>query len=76
MTRLAQWITGFARFWYRFIIGDDWTLAAVVVVALAVTDLLKNRGVMAWWLVPLAALAAVGASLARSHSARATRSTR
>jgi hypothetical protein len=60
------WLQGFGRFWYRFIIGDDWTVAATVVVALAVTWLLHNAGVAAWWLPPLAAVAVVGASLRRT----------
>jgi hypothetical protein len=44
----------FGRFWYDFIVGDDWTIAAVVVVALAVTALLAHHGMRwVWWLVPL-----------------------
>ncbi|MDT4911780.1 MAG: hypothetical protein QOC66_908 [Pseudonocardiales bacterium] len=60
-----RWLKGFGRFWYRFIIGDDWTVAATVVVALLVTELLRLANVAAWWLPPLAAVAAVGASLRR-----------
>jgi hypothetical protein len=56
---------GIARFWYRFIIGDDWTVAATVAAALVVTWLLYTAGVAAWWLPPLAAATAVGASLRR-----------
>ena len=33
MKRLAP----FGRFWYDFIVGDDWTVAVAVVVAIAVT---------------------------------------
>ncbi len=32
----------FARFWYGFIVGDDWLVAAVVVVALAATYLVSR----------------------------------
>jgi hypothetical protein len=59
------WLQGFGRFWYRFIIGDDWTIAATVVAALVVTWLLHTAGVAAWWLPPLAAVAVVGTSLRR-----------
>ena len=47
-----SFIVGFGRFWYDFIIGDDWTIAAAVVVALLVTNLLVRAHVTAWWLVP------------------------
>ncbi len=64
-TVIMAWLTGFGRFWYRFIIGDDWTVAATVAIALAVTWLLHIAAVAAWWLPPLAAVAVVGASLRR-----------
>ena len=51
------WVRGFARFWYRFIIGDDWTVAATVAAALLVTWLLYTAGVAAWWLPPVAVVA-------------------
>jgi hypothetical protein len=62
---MLAWLKGFGRFWYRFIIGDDWTVAATVVAALVLTWLLRNAAVAAWWLPPLAAVAVVGASLRR-----------
>jgi hypothetical protein len=60
-------LAGFARFWYDFIVGDDWTIAAAVVVALVVTILLVHLQVAGavWWLVPVAVLAFLGASLWR-----------
>ena len=58
-------LEAFGRFWYGFIIGDDWTVAAAVATALAVTWLLHTAGVAAWWLPPLAAVTAAGASLRR-----------
>jgi hypothetical protein len=60
-----SWLKEFGRFWYRFIIGDDWTVAATVLAALVLTWLLRSAGVAAWWLPPLAAVAVVGASLRR-----------
>jgi hypothetical protein len=66
VTIILGWLRGFGRFWYGFIVGDDWTAAATVVVALLVTWLLHTAGVDAWWLPPLAAVAAVGASLRRA----------
>jgi hypothetical protein len=32
-----RFLKGFGKFWYDFIIGDDWKIAVGVVVALAVT---------------------------------------
>jgi hypothetical protein len=60
-----QWIKGFGRFWYDFIIGDDWTVAAGVVIALALTALLAHNSVAAWWLMPVAVVAMLGLSLWR-----------
>jgi hypothetical protein len=59
------WLRGFGRFWYRFVIGDDWTIAATIAIALVVTWLLRSVGVVAWWLPPLAAIAVVGVSVRR-----------
>jgi hypothetical protein len=63
---VVRWLVGFGRFWYGFIIGDDWTVAATVAAALVVTWLLHTVGVASWWLVPAAAVAAVGVSLHRT----------
>jgi hypothetical protein len=61
----VSFIVGFGRFWYDFIVGDDWTIAAAVVVALIVTNLLVRAGATAWWLLPLAVIVFLGASLWR-----------
>jgi hypothetical protein len=62
---ILSWLRGFGRFWYGFIIGDDWTIAATVVAALLVTWLLHTVGLAAWWLPPLAAVVVIGSSLRR-----------
>ena len=59
-------LAGFARFWYRFIVGDDWTIAAAVCLALATTYALLRLGVPAWWLTPLVIVAILGVSLRRA----------
>ena len=71
-TVILGWLQGFGGFWYRFIIGDDWTIAATVAAALVVTWLLHTAGVAAWWLPPLAAVAVVGVSLRRVSRKHAT----
>ena len=35
-------LKSFGRFWYEFIIGDDWKIAAAVIVALGLTFLLMR----------------------------------
>ncbi len=58
-----------ARFIWDFVIGDDWRIAAGVVVALGVTALLAGGGVAAWWVLPLAAALLLGYSVWRAASA-------
>jgi hypothetical protein len=54
-------------FWYDFVVGDDWRVATVVVLALALTALLVHAaGVNAWWLLPVCVFAALGWSLRRA----------
>jgi hypothetical protein len=56
MTRLWSLVRGFGRFWYGFIIGDDWTVAAAVLVMIGATYGLVHVGVPAWWLGPVIVL--------------------
>ena len=58
----------FARFWWSFIVGDDWVVAAGIAVALALVALLDHRGVDAWWLLPLALALVLAGSLRRATS--------
>jgi hypothetical protein len=62
MTRLRA----FARFWYDFIVGDDWRVAVGVGMAIALTAVLSSSGLSAWWLMPLAVVATLFASLWRA----------
>lgn len=50
-------IRAFAMFWYNFIVGDDWRVAAGVVVALAITIGLHTMHIAPVWWVVLAAVA-------------------
>jgi hypothetical protein len=68
VTLVLGWLKGFGRFWYGFIVGDDWTVAATVAVALVVTWLLQRASVPAWWLTPAAAVAVVSESLRRRRN--------
>jgi hypothetical protein len=59
-------IKAFAAFWYDFVIGDDWLVAAGVVISLALTYALSQTAVPAWWLVPLSRLVLLPVSLWRA----------
>jgi hypothetical protein len=61
-----RWARAFVLFWVDYIVGDDWTVAAVIGLALLATWGLVRAGVPAWWLLPLAVLAATAASLYRA----------
>ena len=58
-------IDRFLRFWWDFLIGDDWTVAVGVVLTLTVTALLATAGIPAWWLPPAAVVVLLGRSLRR-----------
>lgn len=47
-----RYVKSFLVFWYDFIIGDDWTVAVGVAVALAATYAVARTTVSAWWIVP------------------------
>jgi hypothetical protein len=63
-------LKGFARFWYDFLVGDDWTVAVGVVLALAVTYGLSRSGVPAWWITPAAVLILLAGSVRRNARPR------
>jgi len=63
MIRLGRWIRAFVLFWVDFVVGDDWRVAAVIALALLGTWGLVRADVAAWWLLPVAVLAATVRSL-------------
>jgi hypothetical protein len=61
----------FFRFWYDFIVGDDWTIAVGVALALGVTAFLAHDGMpSAWWLLPV--VVAVGLTWSVLRAAKAS----
>lgn len=56
----------FGRFWWEFIVGDDWRIAAGLAVALGLSALLVHEDLAAWWLLPLAVLGLLAESLRRA----------
>ena len=63
-------LNGFAKFWYDFFVGDDWTVAVGVVLALAATYALSRTGVPAWWITPAAVLILLANSVRRGGRSR------
>jgi hypothetical protein len=59
-------VLAFLGFWYDFVVGDDWTIALGVVIALVATVLLVGAGVAGWWLLPAAVVILLGWSLRRA----------
>lgn len=66
-------MTGFLRFWYDFIVGDDWRVAVGVITALALTYALSTTSIPTWWIVPATVAILLPLSLrrvARPHRPR------
>jgi hypothetical protein len=56
----------FGRFWWDFVIGDDWLVAVLVVLGIGATAIVAAAGVTAWWLLPVAVPAILWLSLRRA----------
>jgi hypothetical protein len=58
-------LKSFGLFWWDFVVGDDWRMAAGVIVLLGVASFIAHRGVPTWWLPPLGVIAVLTYSLSR-----------
>jgi hypothetical protein len=63
-----SWIVAVAKFLYEFIVGDDWTVAAAVIIGLIVSAILNVNHVAAWWLIPVIVVVMLGVSLRRASN--------
>ena len=61
-----RYVRSFCLFWWNFIVGDDWRVAAGVAVALGATYGLAHNGVDAWWLLPAVVALVLAESLRRA----------
>jgi hypothetical protein len=59
-------VAAFGRFWWDFVIGDDWLVAVLVVAAIGATAGVAAANVAAWWLLPLVVLLVLWLSLRRA----------
>jgi hypothetical protein len=67
-----RYLRAFGRFWWDFIVGDDWVVAAAVGLGLVLTGILTGLGVDAWWLLPVVVALALAGSLRRATRATTT----
>jgi hypothetical protein len=61
-----KYIRAFGRFWWDFVVGDDWRVAAGIAVALGLTKLLTAEGANVWWLLPAAVAVLLAGTLWRA----------
>jgi hypothetical protein len=62
MSRLA----GLGRFWWEFVVGDDWRAAAGVVAGIGLTAGIAASDVAAWWVLPIVVALILYLSLRRA----------
>ena len=67
-----RYVRAFGRFWWDFIVGDDWVVAAAVGLGLVLTGILTGLGIDAWWLLPIVVALALAGSLRRATRPRTT----
>ena len=59
-------IRAFFRFWYDFVVGEDWRVAVGVGVGLCVAWGLTQVDLPAWWVLPLTVAVVLWMTTARS----------
>jgi hypothetical protein len=62
MTRLRAFLAGA----WEFVVGDDWRTALGVAFALALTALLADAALAAWWVMPPAVIGLLALSVRRA----------
>lgn len=70
MNRLTRGLRNFGAFWWDFIVGDDWVIAAGVIAALAATVALATSSFPAWCALPIAVTFLLATSLHRATRRR------
>jgi hypothetical protein len=69
----VRYLRTFIRFWWDFIVGDDWRLALGVLATISAVSVLADHGADPWWLLPPAIMGLLAASVsvaARKPGAR------
>jgi hypothetical protein len=58
-----RFLVRFGRFWYDFVVGDDWRLAVGTVAAIALTYAATSAGANLWWVLPVGVVTLLGLSV-------------
>ncbi len=58
-----KWLAQFGKFWYDFIVGDDWRIAVGVVATITAVFVSAHHGANWWWLLPTAVALLLGMSV-------------
>jgi hypothetical protein len=64
----VNYFARFGRFWWDFVVGDDWVAAVCVVAGIGLTSVLAESGISVWWVMPLAVVVVLSVSLRRAIS--------
>ena len=60
----------FGEFAWEFVVGDDWRIAVGVVLALALTALIADTSMAAWWVLPIAVAMVLAGSVLKAARTR------
>ena len=63
-------LRAFGRFWYDFVVGDDWRLAVGALFALTLAGVVAHAGKSAWWIVPVVVAVLLSVSVLRATPRR------
>jgi hypothetical protein len=61
----VKYVGAFGRFWWDFVVGDDWRAALGLAAGVGATYALAHNGVNAWWLLPIVVMLVLAASVWR-----------
>jgi len=59
----------FGRFWYDFLVGDDWTIAVAVAIAVGATVWISHIGEPDWFVLPIVVVGVLGSSIRQATRA-------
>ena len=59
-------LSAFGLFWWDFVVGDDWRVAAGIALSIGLSALIAHVGVRAWWALPVLVAVVLAASIRRA----------
>ncbi|MGH7195835.1 MAG: hypothetical protein ACREGA_03590 [Candidatus Saccharimonadales bacterium] len=69
MRKFWNYTKSFGKFWYNFVIGDDWTLAVAAATGIILDIILHfTIELSAWYILPVLVAIALGLSIKRASS--------